>query len=183
MPTVDGLPYPNSSATPDVPGDILLLVNAIARKNGGGIAYATNAAGLTALVTDGLVKEGMLAFQLDTKQLWYRESASWTDTRLIDDTGWITPTLGNSWTAVTAVQYRRYRGVVYLRGRATGGASGSAFNLPTGFRPPVDSTYGVFSGTVGTTAARVIIRAGGDVELVSASVPNLNDIPGFPADA
>lgn len=77
MPTVDGYPYPNTSAVPDVPADILALDNVLARKNGAGVAYAANAAGLAALVTDGLIKQGMLALQLDTKVLWYREAATW----------------------------------------------------------------------------------------------------------
>lgn len=77
MPTVDGLPYPNSSATPDVPGDILALVQAVSRKMGAGVAYAADSAGLAALVTDGLVKPGMLALQFDTRTLWFRETSTW----------------------------------------------------------------------------------------------------------
>lgn len=77
MPTVDGLPYPNSSATPDVPGDILALVNVLSRKNGSGVSFAANSAALAQLVTDGLIKEGMFAYQLDIKQLWYRETSTW----------------------------------------------------------------------------------------------------------
>lgn len=78
MPTVDGLPYPNSSATPDVPGDILALVNVLSRKNGAGISFAANSTALAQLVTDGLIKEGMFAFQLDVKELWYRGTSSWS---------------------------------------------------------------------------------------------------------
>lgn len=77
MPTVDGLPYPNSSATPDVPGDMLLLVNALARKAGSGVARAADATGLAQLVTDGFVTDGMLAQQTDTKAISQRRSSAW----------------------------------------------------------------------------------------------------------
>lgn len=55
------------------------------------------------------------------------------------DTPWITPTLDNGWThfdgAGAPAQYRRFGGVVYLRGLLTGGADGAqAFALQPGFR-------------------------------------------------
>jgi len=55
------------------------------------------------------------------------------------DTGWIAPTLGAGWSNSSdgdPIMYRRFRGIVHLRGRgSTTGVSASAFRLPTGFRP------------------------------------------------
>lgn len=56
------------------------------------------------------------------------------------DSGWLTPTLGNSWTALSGYvpQYRKIGNTVMLRGSfgGPGGASGtSPFTLPAGYVP------------------------------------------------
>jgi hypothetical protein len=54
----------------------------------------------------------------------------------IGDTGWISVTSFNNNFSGGSVAYRRINGVVYLRGRVSGGTAGSgAFVLPEGFRP------------------------------------------------
>ncbi len=54
----------------------------------------------------------------------------------LGDTGWISVTSFNSGFSGVSVAYRRINGVVYLRGRVSGGTAGSgAFVLPAGFRP------------------------------------------------
>lgn len=60
-------------------------------------------------------------------------------TDLSNDSGWVPPTLLNSWvqqTSRVAVGYRKIGKVVYLRGSMFGGVSGSTvFVLRPGFRP------------------------------------------------
>ena len=52
------------------------------------------------------------------------------------DTGWITPTMENSWVNTEGLRYRRIGGRVYLKGVTKGGANGTqAFVLPVGYRP------------------------------------------------
>ncbi|QDP44227.1 hypothetical protein KGG70_gp57 [Streptomyces phage Celia] len=58
-----------------------------------------------------------------------------------NDTGWITPTLINSWVVYgspyTAPAYRKINGRVFLKGLVKNGSVGfSIFILPVGFRPP-----------------------------------------------
>jgi hypothetical protein len=64
-------------------------------------------------------------------------------TALEADTGWIAPTLLNGWTIYgdatfgNAAFYRRFRGVVYLRGllESVSATNPQAFTLPAGFQP------------------------------------------------
>ena len=59
----------------------------------------------------------------------------------LGDTGWIAvSSFANSFSAATAVAYRRINSVVYLRGNVTGGtANTGAFTLPVGYRPSVST--------------------------------------------
>lgn len=95
------------------------------------------------------------------KQLWHRSStingsseyqtfvrlyninaqawSAWSKYQMVEDSGWITPTLINgahSSNVNYLCQYRKINGVVYLRGVITGitGAC-NLFELPTGYRP------------------------------------------------
>jgi hypothetical protein len=62
-------------------------------------------------------------------------------TALKQDTGWITPTLGTGWTAEAnnPPRYRKYRGVVFYKGRASAalGADAVAFTSQAGCHPDV----------------------------------------------
>lgn len=84
----------------------------------------------------------------DTR-MWTRTSldsgASWSAWKLgyqPEDTGWIVPTsFVNGFSNGSSVGYRRYNGVVFLRGEVVNGtaptALTTAFTLPAGFRPAV----------------------------------------------
>lgn len=81
------------------------------------------------------------------------------------DSGWIIPTLGNSWTsfdagAVYAVpQYRLLNGVVWLHGAMKGGTlSTAAFTLPVGMRPLKTTQFS--NGSNGFTCQFTILASG-----------------------
>jgi len=66
------------------------------------------------------------------------ESAWGVSEWVLDDTGWITPTMSSVWTAISGEEpgWRRVNGIVYLRGRASRSTGSNAlFTLPVGFRP------------------------------------------------
>ena len=71
-------------------------------------------------------------------------SGTVTGSNLSGDSGWINPTLGNSFSVAggNTVSYRLLNNVVYLRGALTGGTAGaSAFTLPVGYRPAAASNF------------------------------------------
>lgn len=69
-------------------------------------------------------------------ELFAKAGGSVSGTAALTDSGWITPTLVNSWTAGEPVAYRKIGSVVYLRGSLTGGTNSStAFTLPAGYVP------------------------------------------------
>lgn len=106
------------------------------------------------------------------------------DTMRAGDTGWQTPTLSNSWTSVAGqtIQYRRLNGVVYLRGRASGGTTGAIFTLPVGFRPTNSFVVAVGDGTsTAITVTRIVVNTDGTVTGVTGTLPNLPNVPPFPA--
>lgn len=83
---------------------------------------------------------------------------------------WTTPSLGASWVASGSetLQYVMDNdGFVHLRGRVTGGASGSSpFTLPVGFRPALGRTYpGVAEVSGAYNGAAVGVAANGVVTL------------------
>lgn len=78
MPTTgSGLfPYPNSSAVPDVPADILLLAQRV-EKIASGWTVCADATARAALVTAGDAYEGLHVFQIDTRVLYEYLSTAW----------------------------------------------------------------------------------------------------------
>jgi hypothetical protein len=63
----------------------------------------------------------------------------------LEDTGWTTlSSFSNSYSGSGSPAYRKINNVVYLRGRVSGGtANTTAFNLPSGYRPAVDTVIAV----------------------------------------
>lgn len=98
------------------------------------------------------------------KSLHMFDGTGWV--RIVADTGWVNLTLINGWTNVTGTaQYRRINGVVYLRGRLTGGSTGVCANLPAGCRPSVDAHWIARRDVVLVNATTLTVRSNGDVEL------------------
>ena len=125
---------------------------------------------------------GDLGYQTDTGTLYTYDGTSWET--LVGDTGWITPTLLNSWVVSggTTVKYRRLNGVVYIVGRVTDG-SGTIFNLPVGFRPTLRAVLQVADGTASATTTRIIVDPSGDVDGLTSTGPVLSGIAPFIPDA
>lgn len=79
----------------------------------------------------------------------YFRNAAGVESRLsADDTGWRSLTLLNGWVyyggSWATPSYRRFRGVVRLRGLIAGGTlTASMCTLPTGFRPAQHSLFSV----------------------------------------
>ena len=83
------------------------------------------------------------------------------------DTGWIAPTLLNSWSnfgsGFQAARYRRVgTGQVEIQGLVTGGTgpASTVFTLPAGFRPPAAL---LFATIANNAIARLDVEADGDV--------------------
>ena len=119
------------------------------------------------------------------EDIWYQWSGSaW----VADDTAWASLSLTNSWAVSGGFtpQWRRIKGVVYLRGKcqhATFGSNGTAaFTLASGSRPGQTSDFYVLGGATNVTAAKASITTGGVTsltDLVTASgtvYVNLNGI-------
>jgi hypothetical protein len=79
MPTTGNAkyPYPNASASPDVPSDLLLLGQRLAKMNGAGIGYTANATTRAALVTDGDAFAGLQVYQADTGVVYQYTGSGW----------------------------------------------------------------------------------------------------------
>lgn len=69
--------YPNSSDTPDVPGDILNLATDVARVAGAGIGYVADSTERAALVTNGYAFSGMFVLQADTGVTYRYTGSAW----------------------------------------------------------------------------------------------------------
>ncbi len=78
MPTTGSgkFPYPNSSAVPDVPADVLLLAQRIDKISSGWTVCA-DATGRAALVTNSDAYEGLHVYQIDTKATYVYKSSAW----------------------------------------------------------------------------------------------------------
>lgn len=82
---------------------------------------------------------GMVIWETDTKRMYVYDGTGWTDP--LSDSGWITPTLLNSWvnydtTAYQATKYRKVGDTVTITGLVKLGSIGAGvFNLPVGYRP------------------------------------------------
>lgn len=106
---------------------------------------------------------------------WYQYSGSaWA----ADDTIWANLTLTNSWAVSSGLtpQWRRVKGIVYLRGKCentTFSNNGTAsFTLDAGSRPGQTSSFAALGGATDITAAKVSITTGGVAsltDLVTAS--------------
>lgn len=114
---------------------------------------------------------------------YLRVSGSWLN--VSSDTGWITPTLAGSWasSAGLTIQYRRKNGVVYLKGRAVSGASGTIFTLPAGFRPGLVMVEVIQNGSVQGEVTTLTLNTNGTVVGIAGTVPWMSDIRPFIADA
>lgn len=133
----------------------------------------------------GKQRPGMLWTETDTGMVWRTDGAGVWSVVSSPDTGWKAVTFTNSWVNAAGgeeVEYRRMGGVVYLKGRAALGSTGTAFTLPAGFRPKSIIRSSVFSnvGSGGTTG--LTINTNGTVVLASGSQPQFADISPFPAD-
>jgi hypothetical protein len=111
-----------------------------------------------------------LALAVDTG-LEYKWSGSvWALTFF--DTGWITPTLLNSWGVSGGLtpQYRVKDGVLYARGQATGGAANSViYQIADASYRPVGQTFKTITpNTDGTAFYRLQVTTGGDVSVSNA---------------
>jgi hypothetical protein len=71
-------PYPNSSATPDVPADVLLLAQRIDLMSSGWTVTA-NATTRGALVTNGDAYEGLRVYQIDTGVAYRYTGSAWKE--------------------------------------------------------------------------------------------------------
>ena len=94
------------------------------------------------------------------------DGTNWYQTSGAQDSGWITPTLGNSWAVVGSdtIQYRLIGAMVRLRGAMNGGSSSTtAFTLPSGFRPSSNCNFymGVASSSGSFVFAETSIGTGG----------------------
>lgn len=184
--SADGTPLTHNepqflgSGAPATAAD-LNLIAAYAGKVGNRKVHTT--AERTAL-TGKDIWEGLEVFD-STLDRVFTYIGGWVSASTLDDTGWVAPTLTNSWVTADSltVGYRRVNGVVYLRGRIANGTSNSAFTLPAGFRPAQDTFFAPGSDGGGTPAAtRVYITSAGAVQVLSGTRPNLPTIC-FPADA
>lgn len=101
----------------------------------------------------------------------------------IADSGWINITLTNSWVTNGGLTpaYRKLNGVVYLRGRISGG-SGNPFTLPAGYRPGQDIRANLADGSTGIANSACVITTAGVATVTSSTAPNLGGFTPFIAD-
>lgn len=101
----------------------------------------------------------------------------------IADSGWLNLALINSWAVSGGFtpQYRKLNGVVYFRGRMSGG-SGAPFVVPAGYRPGIDSRFMYADGTSGIAVGHMTLSTAGTVVVTGSTVPNLGSIAPFIAD-
>lgn len=101
----------------------------------------------------------------------------------VGDTGWINLALLNSWVTSGGLTpgYRKLNGVVYLRGRISGG-SGTPFTLPAGYRPGQDTRVNLADGSTGIANSACVITTAGAATVTSSTAPNLGGFTPFIAD-
>lgn len=92
--------YPNSSDTPDVPGDILNLATDVARVAGAGIGYVADSTERAALVTNGYAFSGMFVLQADTGVTYRYTGSAWKIWDYLSGAQTYTPTIDN-WNSAT----------------------------------------------------------------------------------
>jgi hypothetical protein len=106
----------------------------------------------------------------------------------LGDTGWLTPTLENSFTEGQPIRYKRLNGVVYLRGellRTTAPTSSTtAFTLPSGYRPAGRLRTVNWAANI-TQFVGVTVNTDGKVNIICdftrTSTPGYSVVFAFPA--
>lgn len=167
MPDTTGtfvLPYPNTSAAPDVPGDILTLAQATTDEFDRR-ATTFRFADSTARAAETLMREGDRAYQLDTNIEYFYDGSSWTAL----DSGWTTLTLAGGATAASgdAPAVRKLNGIVYFRGTFANTGTGASVKttLPAGMWPSSEVTLLVRQGTSST---RLSINTSGQLSTLNS---------------
>lgn len=138
-------PYPNSSAVPDVPADILLLAQRIDLMSSGWTITA-NATTRAALVTNSNAYEGLRVFQIDTKTEYLYTSATWVPW----NSDWITYTttlgqasgtfaIGTGGSAEKTSKYKYVNGRVCLYFKISLGSSGGTMGTTPTFTLPFNA--------------------------------------------
>jgi hypothetical protein len=135
-------PYPNSSATPDVPADILLLAQRNALMSEGWTSTA-NATTRAALVTNGDAFEGLRVYQIDTGVTYKYLSSAWEEWES-DWISWATVptnlTVGTGGSAATVQRYKWINGRLYFDYRYVLGSSGSSMGTQPTINLPLSVT-------------------------------------------
>lgn len=160
MPTTGSgkFPYPNSSAIPDVPADVLLLAQRIATI-ASGFTLCADATARAALVTNSDAYEGLHVYQIDTKVEYLYTSSAWkawnsdwiTYTATLSSTGGGSFTVGTGGSASQVTQYRYVNGKVEVKWKFVLGSSGAAVPTEPNFTLPVTAaalahSYQFYSG-------------------------------------
>lgn len=107
-------------------------------------------------------------------------------THQLTDSGWIAPTLLNSWVNYGApfdpIGYRKIGGIVFMRGLAKNGtAPGTIFVLPVGYRTAAQLIVAVVTNV--NTIGRMDLQPDGVVRMESGSNAWFSLVCSFAADA
>jgi hypothetical protein len=179
MPTTgSGLfPYPNSSAVPDVPADLLLLAQRI-ELIASGWTLTANATTRAALVTNGNAYEGLHVYQIDTGILYIYLSSVWVE-QPSRSTGSPTLSANISNKAGYTPKLEKNGNIVSLTfgvansaatGTAVPGSGVSVMTLPAGFRPTSNTlVFGSGVNNSGLVALTFTVDASGVVKVNPAS--------------
>ena len=140
------------------PGTVGRLIG-VQSENGTGAAPCTVTTGAGAITGPGIpaATASILLGAVDAFVVLSDDGTDWNVVAGAQDSGWITPALGNSWVAsggFTAPQYRKVGNTVRMIGVTDSGAANSSpFTLPAGYRPSqgIDAIPMV-SSAVGTRA-------------------------------
>lgn len=186
--TAEGLVVPSGSDAFDPQGDIVALATSVQSRM---VIPVANSAARSALVSaiswTPSSTQPLIVWRADaTSGRELEVTTNGSSWRVLNnaDTGWLIPTLANSWSSLNSnrqVRYRLQNGVVRLKGVAAGGSTTTIFTLPTGFRPLQDWRVLQQSGDSGTTAVSVVISPAGVVAAATGTQPCLDNIV-FPAD-
>lgn len=132
----------------------------------------------TALSTAGQAMNGTYWSDTNGTQELYRfNGTAWVSQNPVEDSGWVTPTLLNGWTSESGLtlRYRKYRGVLYISGRVSGGTAAPVFNLPVGFRPEVSFSFPAITQT--GTVVRTNVNSSGQVDTSTGNIVNITPPP------
>lgn len=156
MPTTGSgkFPYPNSSAVPDVPADVLLLAQRMDLIASGWTVCA-DATARAALVTNGDAYEGLHVYQIDTKVEYIYLSLVWVPW----NSAWITYTttlgqasgtfaVGTGGTAEKTSKYKYVAGRVCCYVKFSLGTSGASMGTTPSFTLPFNAVQTIPQYTV-----------------------------------